>query len=67
MLGDSNVERAWLHTRNNREMLRTAIFVPVKRIDQLQPSYQSITPSVSITIISRYYVSSFVSHVLYNI
>ena len=67
VLGDSNVELAWLHARNNREMLRTAIFVPVKQIDQLQPSYQSITPSVSITIIFRCYVSSFVSHVLYNI
>lgn len=47
ILGDSNVERAWLGVRNDRELLRTATFVPVKRIDQLQTGFQALTASVS--------------------
>ena len=48
MIGDSNVERIWLHVMNNREHLRTGFFVPVKRMDQIQSSFQSLTASVSI-------------------
>ena len=47
VLGDSNVERAWLGVRNNRELLRTATYVPVKRIDQIQSGFQAVTASVS--------------------
>ena len=47
LIGDSNVERIWLHVKENREHLRTALFVPVKRIDQLSTGFQAITASVS--------------------
>ena len=46
IFGDSNVERIWLQVRNNREMLRTATFVPVKRLDQLTSGYQALNSSV---------------------
>ena len=47
LIGDSNVERIWLSVRNNREHLRSATFVPVKRLDQVPSCFQAITPSVS--------------------
>jgi len=47
ILGDSNVERAWLSVRNNRELLRTGNFIPVKRSDQMQAGFQAMTPNVS--------------------
>ena len=47
LLGDSNVERVWLNVRNNRELLRGAVFVAVKRFDQIQPGFQAIHPNVS--------------------
>ena len=46
VLGDSNVERVWLNVRNNRELLRSAVFTAVKRFDQLQSGYQSMLPTV---------------------
>ena len=46
LLADSNVEPIWLNVRNNRELLRTAIVVAVKRVDQMQPGFQAIVPSV---------------------
>ena len=48
LLADSNAEKIWLNVRDNREMLRTAIFVPVKRLDQLQMGFQAMLPSVSL-------------------
>jgi len=50
LIGDSNVERIWMHVRENREHLRSAIFVPVKRMDQLPAGFQAITASVSIVL-----------------
>ena len=47
LIGDSNVERIWMHVRENREHLRSAVFVPVKRMDQLSTGFQAITASVS--------------------
>ena len=47
MLGDSNVERSWLNVRNNRDLLRGATFVPVKRYDQIVAGFSSVLPSVS--------------------
>ena len=47
LLGDSNVERPWLNVRNNRDLLRTALFVAVKRFDQIQAGFSSISPLVS--------------------
>ena len=37
-----------MHVRENREHLRSAVFVPVKRMDQLSTGFQAITASVSI-------------------
>ena len=48
LIGDSNVERIWLHVKENREHLRSATFVPVKRVDQLPTGFQAITASVSL-------------------
>ena len=39
-----------MHVRENREHLRSAIFVPVKRMDQLPVGFQAITASVSIIL-----------------
>ena len=50
LLGDSNVERIWLNVRNNRELLRTGLFIAVKRFDQLSSGFQAVTSSVSIII-----------------
>ena len=57
LLGDSNVERIWLQVQNNHEMLRTAIFVPVKRFDQMQAGFQAMLPSVSILVFLCYIVN----------
>ena len=48
LIGDSNVERIWMHVRENREHLRSATFVPVKRIDQLATGFQALTASVGL-------------------
>ena len=47
LIGDSNVERIWMHVKENREHLRSAVFVPVKRMDQMSTGFQAITASVS--------------------
>ena len=47
LLGDSNVERVWLNVRNNRELLRGAVFVAVKQFDQIHVGFQALHPSVS--------------------
>ena len=36
-----------MHVKENREHLRSAMFVPVKRMDQLPTGFQAITDSVS--------------------
>ena len=57
LLADSNSERIWLSVKNNRELLRSAIFVPVKRFDQMQAGFQTILPSVSILVFLCYVVT----------
>ena len=37
-----------MHVRENREHLRSATFVPVKRIDQLSTGFQALTASVGL-------------------
>ena len=54
LLGDSNVERIWLQVRNNREMLRTATLVAVKRLDQLTSGYQALNSSVILESLRRF-------------
>ena len=59
MLGDSNVERSWLNVRNNRDLLRGATFVPVKRYDQIVAGFSAVLPSVSHSVS---FVQCFDSH-----
>lgn len=47
LLGDSQIERIWVNVRGNRELLRNAIYIPVKRLDQMAGGFNSITASVS--------------------
>ena len=48
LLGDSQVQRIWPNVRLDRELLRDAIYVPVKNRASILSGYQSITASVSI-------------------
>ena len=59
LIGDSNVERIWLHVKENREHLRSATFVPVKRVNQLPTGFQAITASVSLTSLTPFNVKYF--------
>ena len=45
-----------MHVKENREHLRSATFVPVKRIDQLSIGFQALTASVG--LFDHYAVSS---------
>ena len=56
LIGDSNVERIWMHVKENREHLRSAVFVPVKRIDQLPTGFQALTASVSKSWLYLFYL-----------
>ena len=46
IIADSQVERAWRNVRQNRELLWTAIYVPVKRIGQLHDGVRAMTAQV---------------------
>ena len=46
LLGDSYVERSWLNARNDRDLLRGGVFVPVKRFDQIAAGFSALQPSV---------------------
>ena len=48
MLGDSQVERIWPSVRLDRELLRDAIFYPVKNREAVTHGFRSITASVRI-------------------
>ena len=48
LLGDSQVERVWPTVRLDREVLRSAIYFPVKNRASILSGYSSITASVSI-------------------
>ena len=48
LLGDSQCERIWPTVRLDREVLRDAIFYPVKNRASVLPGYKSITSAVSI-------------------
>ena len=48
LLGDSQVERVWPTVRLDREVLRDAIFIPVKNRQAIMAGYQSITAAVSV-------------------
>ena len=47
ILGDSQIERVWNNVRGNREVLRSALFVPVKNRNSMIPGMQAIKPTVS--------------------
>ena len=46
LLGDSQVERVWPTVRLDRELLRDAIFFPVKNRASILSGFQSMTASV---------------------
>ena len=54
VLGDSQVERIWPTVRLDREVLRDALFVPVKNRQSIMAGFQAITASVSIDCIVGY-------------
>ena len=47
LLGDSQVERIWPTVRLDREVLRDALFVPVKNRQSIMSGFQAITAAVS--------------------
>ena len=47
ILGDSQIERVWNNVRGNREVLPSALFVPVKNRNSMIPGMQAIKPTVS--------------------
>ena len=49
ILADSQVERVWRNVRQNRELLRTAIYAPVKRLSQLQDGIRVMTAQVCVS------------------
>ena len=46
ILADSQVERVWRNVRLNRELLRTAMYAPVKRLSQLHEGVKVLTSQV---------------------
>ena len=48
VLADSQVDRIWRNVRQNRELLRTATYAPVKNFGQLSEGMKVITASVRI-------------------
>ena len=52
LLGDSQVSRVWPNVRLDREILRDAIYFPVKNRDSIVAGYSAITASVNMVIVS---------------
>ena len=50
LLGDSQVERIWPSVRLDREVLRDAIYFPVKNRSAVLSGYKSITAAVRISV-----------------
>ena len=50
ILADSQVDRIWRNVRQNRELLRTAEYFPVKRVDQLAEGFKAMKASVSFSL-----------------
>ena len=46
ILADSQIERVWRNVRQNREILRTAEFVPVKRFNQMHDGFKAMKATV---------------------
>ena len=59
ILADSQVERAWQSVRQNRELLRTATFFPVKQFQQLPDGVRAINAQVG------YFIHDLLSYLLY--
>ena len=47
ILADSQIERIWRNVRQNRELLRTAELIPVKRFNQLHEGFKVMKATVS--------------------
>ena len=50
LLGDSQVERIWPSVRLDREVLRDAIYFPVKNRSAVLSVYKSITAAVRLAV-----------------
>ena len=48
ILGDSQVERVWNNVRGNREILRSALYIPVKNRNSIIPGLQAVKPTVRV-------------------
>ena len=46
IIGDSQVERVWRNVRQNREILQTAVYAPVKRFAQLHDGLKAMSAQV---------------------
>ena len=57
ILADSQVERVWRNVCQNRELLRTATYVPVKRIGQLHDGARAMTAQVCFLVYDRIFHS----------
>ena len=48
ILGDSQVERVWNNVRGNLEILRSALYIPVKNRNSIIPGLQAVKPTVRV-------------------
>ena len=48
ILGDSQVERVWNNVRGNREILRSALYIPVENRNSIIPGLQAVKPTVRV-------------------
>ena len=46
ILADSQIERVWRSVRQDREILKTAEFVPVKRFNQMHDGFKAMKATV---------------------
>ena len=46
VLADSQIERVWRSVRQDREILKTAEFVPVKRFNQMHDGFKAMKATV---------------------
>ena len=59
LLGDSQVERIWPSVRLDREVLRDAIYFPVKNRSAILSGYKSITAAVRIMVNASTWIKYF--------
>ena len=50
VLADSQIERVWRSVRQDREILKTAEFVPVKRFNQMHDGFKAMKATVRLPL-----------------